>query len=502
MAPQWHTALYATSVVGSWYGGHLLFSMGMKHSIDCITDIVRLTTAQVLLGALLLSAAAGLGIITPVPAWLWRQGCPQGVLFLAGTLCTNASLLLLPVSFAYLLKAVEPFFALALVWALDGKRPGPLQVLSLALAVSGLALTGAAQHAMHAKPKAHGGAPDGATQEASGGETAGIVMALVSNLMLQMRNVLNKQLLRAPPAREADAALRPSDGAELALQPKSEPSKEEHQAAQPLQVVWVSFVAAAAASLVFDALSHSALWPTAQLQALGLAAPPAGASGCLSRAVVRFWLLATPLCFVVYQVASTLVLGEVEPVMHAALNSTKRAVVIVASALLLNEPLSPQYLIGGTATLVGVSALSSANKLSSSLADRARWRRLCLLLFATQLAVAATGAHLMLAHGAAAATVSGPSHPRARSHATTRGAHLNATVRGAGAREAGRQGASQQPNRPHTPARPNRTEARANPNLSLGAAVGGVEAHHPGKGKGPAPTLGHRPPPQLARALE
>jgi drug/metabolite transporter (DMT)-like permease len=428
---RWRALTTGGAVVGCWYGGHLLFSIGMKHSVACVADVARLTTAQVGLGAAVLSAGYGLRLIPAVPRWLWWQGTPQGLLFLAGSLCTNASLTLLAVSFAYLLKAIEPFFTMALVWLVDGKPPGVLQFFSLVLASTGLMLTGCAQHAMHTASR-RADAPDA---DPTAGEYAGVVLALLSNLLLQLRNVLNKQLLRPPPAPdlksrsisivsldacEADspprsvspfpddnpAPLCPAAAPRLTVAPSAQelllhPSPEAASSPtipQPLQVLLVSFVSAAAAQLLLDTLSHSAFYPSDLAAALGVTSRPVSpstAAQCTGSRQASFWVLATPACFLLYQVASILVLGEVEPVVHAALNSLKRALVVVASAMIMHEPVSAEYLVGGAATLIGVSALSSAAKLAKPSAHAsAAARRLCCLLLVTQLAVLFTAARL------------------------------------------------------------------------------------------------------------
>lgn len=428
MVGRWRALTTGGAVVGCWYGGHLLFSIGMKHSVACVADVARLTSAQLALGAAVLSAGYGLRLIPAVPWWLWWQGTPQGLLFLAGSLCTNTSLTLLAVSFAYLLKAIEPFFTMALVWAVDGTPPSALQFFSLVLASTGLMLTGCAQRAMHT-PSRHADAP---ATDATAGEYAGVVLALLSNLLLQLRNVLNKQLLRPPPTPDvsrrtmstvplivSDTGSPCSNGSPFPLREQgsrgcaalalataplarelSHPTDPEAaRGPQPLQVLLVSFVTAAAAQLLLDTLSHSVLYPGALMGSLGITSPPLStstAAKCAASRPASLWVLATPACFLLYQVASILVLGEVEPVVHAALNSLKRAMVVVASAMLMHEPVSVEYLVGGAATLIGVSALSSATKLAKPHAGaRPAGRRLCCLLLSTQIVVLFTAGRLL-----------------------------------------------------------------------------------------------------------
>ena len=313
----------ATAAIIIWYGAHLIFAAGMKQCRP-MADAVRLTTLQITVGATALGVAHDLGMLEPVSL---RQRVSsrmmlQALLFLAGTLCTNASLVALAVSHALLIKASEPFFTLAIVWALGGSRPRAMQLFSLLVASVGLVLTSTAKASGRHGSAAEAGAIGSrsslkVTTFGVDEQTIGTMLGLLSNLLLQLRNVLNKRLMddiRSPDPR------------------MNAPS-------HPIDILYVCFCLALPIQIAIDIL-FGALMPQ----------PPT--------AISTAWLMMTPVAFVSYQLASMIVLDEVDPLTHAALNALKRGVVIGAAALLLHEPLSISYAVGSLSVLAGVWGLS------------------------------------------------------------------------------------------------------------------------------------------------
>jgi len=73
-------------------------------------------------------------------------------------------------------------------------------------------------------------------------------------------------------------------------------------------------------------------------------------------------LLSAGICFHAYQQLSYMILSRVAPVTHSIANSVKRVVVIVASVIAFNHPLSTQNAIGTGIALFGVFLYSQAKR--------------------------------------------------------------------------------------------------------------------------------------------
>lgn len=73
-------------------------------------------------------------------------------------------------------------------------------------------------------------------------------------------------------------------------------------------------------------------------------------------------LLSAGLCFHGYQQLSYMILSRVTPVTHSIGNCVKRVVVIVASVIAFNHPLSTQNAIGTGLALFGVFLYSQAKR--------------------------------------------------------------------------------------------------------------------------------------------
>jgi solute carrier family 35 protein E1 len=80
------------------------------------------------------------------------------------------------------------------------------------------------------------------------------------------------------------------------------------------------------------------------------------------QAVVRQALI-SGLCFHAYQQASYMILQRVSPVTHSIGNCVKRVIVIVASVVAFQHPVSQQNAVGTALALAGVFAYSQAKRL-------------------------------------------------------------------------------------------------------------------------------------------
>ena len=120
------------ALVMVWYVANLGFNVGMKRSHALMPDVLVLTAFQFGAGAIAYGGAWLTGHAKlPDARWAVPLGC-SAVLLLGGTLFTNASLILLSVSFTHVIKTCEPFFTVMIVYLWDGQLPHPTAVLALA----------------------------------------------------------------------------------------------------------------------------------------------------------------------------------------------------------------------------------------------------------------------------------------------------------------------------------------------------------------------------------
>jgi hypothetical protein len=312
-----------------WYVANLGFNVGMKRSHALVPDVLTLTAFQFGAGAIAFGAAWLTGHAKlPHARWAVPLGC-SAVLLLGGTLCTNASLILLSVSFTHVIKTCEPFFTVAIVYFWDGKLPEATAALALLVTVVGVLVASTDQRARGGK---------------SNGFVVGVGVAMMANLCLQLRNVINKKLMVPSSASAAAAASRVSEateraaclgGAEGAKEERMEESTEGARLKEgaggaggdavppppsPLELLLATMSAGLPVHLAFQGCtdSYAAMQPH----------PPAVSRYAHYGDAPALWLVVPPACFVIYQAASIYVLARVDPVTHAVLNALKRMVVI------------------------------------------------------------------------------------------------------------------------------------------------------------------------------
>lgn len=94
-------------------------------------------------------------------------------------------------------------------------------------------------------------------------------------------------------------------------------------------------------------------------------------SALAARGVAEPWRLIQQaalagLCFHTYQQVSYMILQRVTPVTHSIGNCVKRVIVIVASVIAFNHPVSQQNAIGTAVALAGVFAYSQAKRITTA----------------------------------------------------------------------------------------------------------------------------------------
>lgn len=325
--------LITGALISLWYATGVAFSVGIKHCPH--DDLGRLTSIQLTAGVCILSArltfsAGRKQFLHAAAAAPRRELLASGVLFLCGTVFTNASLVLLSVGFAHTLKACEPIVTVVLL-GITGQRTSAMSLLAVACIVCGVLVTASTQGSL---------------------STVGVVCGLASNVCLQARNLVNQRLM---------------DGGPRSLSP-------DH-------LLTLSFMLASAIELPAHALmtavdQHSNSHPAMVIDELTSGALVAGFMVPSSWR----WYALTGGAFVAYQLCSIHVLARVHVLLHAVINTLRRAVIIGISAVLLHERVSDNYMAGVTLALAGVLTLSISKHVRSNRGSAAMCVGLLLLL--------------------------------------------------------------------------------------------------------------------------
>mmetsp|Transcript_32708 Transcript_32708/g.96654 ORF Transcript_32708/g.96654 Transcript_32708/m.96654 type:complete len:408 (-) Transcript_32708:341-1564(-) len=367
----------------------------MKRSHALLPDVMLLTSLQMMAGGLALPVAFAFGCdLDPARWWAWRrQLAVSSALLLCGTLCTNVSLVLLSVSFTHVIKTCEPFFAMVIVSVWDRSLPRATAVLATATTVSGVLLASLSQRRSAGKAADLG---------------VGIALAMLANLSLQLRNVLNKRLMWLSPSAEASARgdagrllcekgdIGPAEERRSSVG-DADPEEQEQRMGggddgagvpvgpmMPAELLLVSLTAALPMQLAIHAGCCGV--------SLMLRTAPSESRYAHYGDANPLWIIVPPLSFVAYQLASIGTLARVEPVLHAVLNAIKRIIVIGLGALWMREPVSVGFGCGATVAIGGAAAFAVSSRVFVSHAAHARLAFVLALVLALLFAAYTSGA--------------------------------------------------------------------------------------------------------------
>lgn len=288
---------------GGWYLANIAFNIFNKQVLKEFPYPLTCTTLQFVVGSAIVLLSWATRVvkkpdITPAVA---ASVFPLAIVHILGNSLTNVSLGAVAVSFTHTIKALEPFFSVLLSAIFLGDKPSPWVILSLFPIVFGVGLASVTEASFNWK---------------------GFLAAMGSNLTFQSRNVLSKKLMI-----KRDALDNVSLFSVLTLM--------------------------SALLLLPITLARDGLLLTPQsLTAMGVSDP----WSLLQKAV------SAGACFHLYQQISYMILQRVSPVTHSVGNCVKRVIVIVASVIFFQNPMSTQNAIGTAIALGGVFLYSRAKK--------------------------------------------------------------------------------------------------------------------------------------------
>jgi len=288
-----------------WYGSNIYFNIYNKQILKVFAHPLTCTNVA-------------FGVSSLMSLFLWASGAvkrpqlnrqllgnifPLAVIHVVGNVLTNVSLGKVAVSFTNTVKAMEPFFSVIMSAIFLGEVP-PLPVLATLVPIVGGVLM--------------------ASLSETSFNWTGFLAAMFSNITFQSRNVLSKKFMR---------------------------SKGSLDNVNLFQIITVmAFFLLLPVTLAVEGLP---VLP-ANLTAAGM--DPSTQSELFRR------LLSAGICFHGYQQLSYMILSRVAPVTHSIGNCVKRVVVIVASVIAFQNPMSAQNAAGTALALAGVFLYSQAKR--------------------------------------------------------------------------------------------------------------------------------------------
>eukprot|EP01023_Acetabularia_acetabulum_P062518 TRINITY_DN7706_c0_g1_i1.p1 TRINITY_DN7706_c0_g1~~TRINITY_DN7706_c0_g1_i1.p1 ORF type:complete len:406 (-),score=54.68 TRINITY_DN7706_c0_g1_i1:206-1378(-) len=291
---------------GLWYAFNIYFNIDNKQVLKVYHYPVTMTLIQFGVGAVLSLLFLMVGLVkrTKITQGTVVSCSPLAVAHTLGNLLTNTSLGLVAVSFTHTIKALEPFFSVLLSFMFLGDAPHPLVLLTLLPIVGGVAAASFSEASFN---------------------WAGFASAMGSNLSFQSRNVLSKKVMTSD--------LKALDNKQL-----------------------FSLITVLAFLIVLPVclLKEGFTFYPAAMSALGIADPN----------TVIMKALRAGFFFHMYQQVSYMILEQVSPVTHSIGNCVKRVIVIVASVVVFQNPVSQQNAIGTGVALFGVLLYSQAKRLT------------------------------------------------------------------------------------------------------------------------------------------
>nr|KJB75890.1 hypothetical protein B456_012G063100 [Gossypium raimondii] len=230
---------------------------------------------------------------------------PLAIVHTLGNLLTNVSIGRVNVSFTHTIKAMEPFFTVLFSVLFLGEWPTFWIVFSLIPVVGGVALASFTESSFN---------------------WIGFCSAMASNVTNQSRNVLSKKFMV-----------------------KNEETLDNINLFSIITII--SFMLLVPAAILLEGVKFSPSYlQSAANQGLNIR------ELCIRSLLAGF-------CLHSYQQVSYMILQMVSPVTHSVGNCVKRVVVIIASVIFFQTPVSPINSLGTTLALTGVFLYSKAKQL-------------------------------------------------------------------------------------------------------------------------------------------
>ncbi|XP_027126606.1 triose phosphate/phosphate translocator, non-green plastid, chloroplastic-like [Coffea eugenioides] len=289
---------------GLWYLFNIYFNIYNKQVLKVYPYPVTVTVVQFAVGTVFVIFMWLFNLYKrpKITAGQLAAILPLAVVHVLGNLFTNMSLGKVAVSFTHTIKAMEPFFSVALSAMFLGEMPTIWVVSSLVPIMGGVALASMTEASFN---------------------WAGFWSAMASNLTNQSRNVLSKKFML-----------------------KKEESLDNITLFSIITIM--SFFLLAPFAIFAEGIKFTpAFLQSAELNV---------------RQVYTRSLIAA-LCFHAYQQVSYMILQRVSPVTHSVGNCVKRVVVIVSSVLFFRTPVSPINSLGTGIALAGVFLYSRAKRI-------------------------------------------------------------------------------------------------------------------------------------------
>lgn len=302
------------TLFGLWYLFNIYFNIYNKQVLKVFPYPLTCTALQFGVGSTIAICMWLFGLHNP-PAELdtetLKNVSPLAAVHTLGNALTNVSLGSVAVSFTHTIKAMEPFFSVALSALFLGDKPSLPVLLTLLPIVGGVGLASVSEVTFNWK---------------------GFLSAMGSNITFQSRNVLSKKFMT-----KGKGGL---DNINLFN-----------------VITMLSFLILTPIAILVEGFRFS----PQSFQALGITDP---------KAVLLKALLAG-VCFHAYQQVSYMILQRVSPVTHSIGNCVKRVVVIVASVFVFQNPVTRQNAAGTALALAGVFLYSQVKRLSGKKAAKA-----------------------------------------------------------------------------------------------------------------------------------
>jgi len=294
----------STLVLGAmfalWYVLNIFFNIFNKEVLRATATPFTNTALQFAIGALFCGAMWTCRLHKAPkfdPKQLWMI-MPLAVVHTLGNLLTNVSLGKVAVSFTHTIKAMEPFFSVALSSIFLGTPVTAPVLLALLPIVVGVALASISEVSFN---------------------WIGFGAAMGSNLTFQSRNVLSKKLM----------------------------AKDAKKGLDNINLFSIITILSLALMAPVAYVVEGTRFTPAGVAALGLDWSTIFTKACLAG-----------LFFHGYQQVSYMILERVAPVTHSVGNCVKRVAVIVSSVIVFQNPVSPLNAVGTCIALLGVFAYS------------------------------------------------------------------------------------------------------------------------------------------------